>query len=179
MARPRKAEARDHQVNLRFTAPELVKIHAHAALTGKTVTEFGRAVLLRRPRRRRNGVAPVLLVINEAGVHRWQTLGDRLNAIAHMMNARDDLPPQKLLPLLANLRELLRHSFPALFVADALPEAYALAPAGRHHLRKVGVNLAQIRTRFDQLGLETPIGLIRLLQRVRAIMNGDQPPHGA
>jgi hypothetical protein len=83
------------------------------------------------------------------------------------------------LPVLTQLRMLVRKSFPSLPASDAAVAAYALAPPVRHHLRKVGVNLAQIRTRLDHLGFQAPMMLIRLLQRVRSIMNGDHPPHAA
>src|SRR5438132_8345274 len=104
MARPRKDETRKHQINIRFSTHELVRVHEYAALTGKTVPEFGRTVLLRRPRRRRNGVEPVIIALPDAILEKWTTLGTRLNAVAHIMNARDDLPPQQLLPVLTQLR---------------------------------------------------------------------------
>jgi hypothetical protein len=179
MARPRKADARDHQINFRFTAPEIVRIHRHAAIAGRTVTEFGRAVMLRRPRRRKRANEPIIIALPDAQLQLWHTLGARLNAIAHMMNARDDLPPSELLALLAQLRALLKKSFPTLLAADAAPISYALTPPVRHHLRKVGVNLAQIAKRFDQLGMQAPIILVRLLARIRTLMNGDQGLHAA
>jgi hypothetical protein len=178
MARPRKAETKVHQINLRFTAPEFVKIHHHAAITGKTVNEFGRSVLLRRPRRRKGGAPPTVIAWPEDTLAKWHVLGTRLNGIAHIMNARDGLPPGELLPLLGQLRALFKNSFAELLTADPLP-AYALAPPVRHHLRKVGVNLAQMARRFDQLGMEPPIALVRLLERIRTLMNGDQPPDAA
>ncbi len=52
MPRPRKDDPRYHQVNVRFTARELVRINHHASLAGKTLTDFGRTVRLRRPRPR-------------------------------------------------------------------------------------------------------------------------------
>jgi hypothetical protein len=110
---------------------------------------------------------------------KWTTLGTRLNAVAHIMNARNDLPPQQLLPVLTQLRLLVKTSFSTLLAADTVPAAYTLAPPVRHHLRKVGVNLAQIRARLDHLGFEVSPVLIRLLNRIRTLMNGDQPPHGA
>ena len=178
MARPRKADVRDHQINLRFTAPELVRIHQHAAISGKTVTDFGRSVLLRRPRRR-TGKMAMVIAWPEATLGKWHHLGTRLNAIAHTMNARaDDLPPDDLGPLVAALCVLFKQSLAALIARDPAP-AYALAPAVRHHLRKVGVNLAQIRTRFDRLGVEPPIALVRLLARIRTLLNGDRAPDGS
>jgi len=47
-----------------------------------------------------------------------------------------------------------------------------------YHLRKVGTNLAQIKHRHEQLGFEVPQPLIRLLEQIRGLMNGDQPLHG-
>src|SRR5262245_46506750 len=88
MARPRKAEPRNQQINLRFSAPELVRVHAHAALIGKTVNEFGRSVLLRRPRRRKGGAPPAVIAWSDATLAKWHALGTRLNDIAHLMNAR-------------------------------------------------------------------------------------------
>jgi len=177
MARPRKADARDHQINLRFSAPEIVKIHRHAAITGKTVTEFGRALLLRRPRRRKGAVEPNIVALSDQSLAKWHEVGARLNAIAHLLNSRDVLPPRKLFADLLELQTVLKRSFPAL-VAPGGATAYALAPPVRYHLRKVGTNLAQIKHRHEQLGFEVPRSLVRLLEQIRGIMNGDQPLHG-
>jgi hypothetical protein len=178
MSRPRKAETRVHQVNLRFTAPELIRIHQHAAITGKTVTEFGRSVLLRRPRKRKGGVQPTIIAWPDETIAKWHALGAELNDIARLMNSRDALPPEILPDRLAQLRLLLKASCAPLLADDAVL-TYALAPAARHHLRKVGVNLGQIARRFEQLGFAPPVVLVRLLARIRAILNGDRPPHAA
>lgn len=175
MPRPRKVETRTHQINFRFSAHEFVRVHEHASLTGKNVMDFGRTVLLRRPRRptRKNGAAVVSLP--ERTLSRWQLLGELLNDVAHQMNARDELPPPQLVRVVIQLRALFKKSFTEVLDAG-LP--YSLTPPVRFQLRKVGANLFQIRTRHDQLGLEPPAGLIRLLERIRTVMNGDQPPHG-
>ena len=178
MARPRKADARDHQINLRFTAPEIVKIHHHAAITGKTVTEFGRTVLLRRPRRRNGAVEPNIIALPDEALARWHAVGARLNAIAHLLNSRDVFPPRELFAVLLELRSLLKRSFPSLVAPGGETAPYALAPPVRYHLRKVGTNLAQIKSRHEQLGFEVPRPLVRLLEQIRGIMNGDQPLHG-
>ena len=178
MARPRKADARDHQINLRFTAPEIVKIHRHAAITGKTVTEFGRALLLRRPRRRKAAVEPNIVALPHEALPRWHAVGARLNTVAHLLNSRDVLPPRELFAVLLELRTLLKRSFPSLIAPRDAVALYALAPAVRYHLRKVGTNLAQIKSRHEQLGFEVPRPLVRLLEQIRGIMNGDQPLHG-
>jgi hypothetical protein len=179
MARPRKAETRVHQINLRFTAPELIRIHRHAAITGKTLTEFGRSVLLRRPRKRKRGAQPTLIAWADETIAEWHALGMQLNDIARLMNSRDALPPDVLPDRLAQLRTLMKASCAPLLADDAVLVSYTLAPAVRHHLRKVGVNLGQIARRFEQLGFVPPIVLIRLLTRIRAILNGDRPPHAA
>jgi hypothetical protein len=177
MARPRKADPRDHQVNLRFTAPELVTIHRHAALSGKTVTEFGRAMLLRRPRHRKKSEEPTLIALADPLLETWNLFGTRLNAIAHLMNTKDALPPGALAPLLADLQGLFRNSFPFVFTQDAAVAPYTLSPAVRYHLRKVGANLTQIKHRHGQLGIERSRALMRLLERIRSLMNGDRPQH--
>lgn len=173
MGRPRKAEPREHQVNLSFSAPEIVRIHRHAALTGKTVAEFGRAVLLKRPRKRKRPDAPRLMAFTEPELARWQETGTRLNQVAHRMNLREEMPPARLARILVDVRRLLRRNFPS----GSLDQAYTLAPAVRFHLRKVGTNLVQIRISVDGLGFSPPIGLVRLLAEVRRIMAGDQLPH--
>jgi hypothetical protein len=133
-------------------------------------------VLLRRPRRRTPGIQPTVIALAEDAITEWQVFGARLNTIAHVMNAHDTLPPGDLGPLLAQLRDLFTTSF-ALIPDDSGGIVYVLAPAARHHLRKVAVNLAPIRRRFEQLGLQTPNLLVRLLERARGILNADQAPH--
>jgi hypothetical protein len=171
MPRPRKSETRTHQINFRFSTHEFVRVHAHASLSGKTVMDYGRSVLLRRPRRPKARNAPDVVSLPQRTLERWQVLGEELNAIAHLMNAREDLPPRELV----QLRTLFKANFASVLDAGA---PYSLSPPVRFHLRKVGTNLFQIRTRHDRLGIETPAALVRLLERVRTLMNGDQPPHG-
>jgi hypothetical protein len=179
MPRPRKADRRHHQVNVRLSAPEYVRVHAHAALTGKTVTDFARAVLLRRPRRRKSREVPIMIALSPTELAQWHDLGTRLNHIAHLMNGRDDLPPSGLVALLGQIGELMNSCFAGAASAEANSTPYALAPPVRHHLRKVGVNLAQISRRFDQLGLDKPVALVRLLAGIRMLLAGDRPPHAA
>lgn len=152
-------------------------MHAHAAITGKSVTDFGRAVLLRCPRPRRRGISPSVVALTERQVAQWQDAGAQLNDVAHRMNARDELQPAELFHVLPRLRALVATSFATLLTSET-PPPYVLAPSARHHLRKVGVNLVQIKTRCYQLGLEPPAVLIGLLARIRMLMNGEQGPHG-
>ena len=175
MGRPRKDEPRDQQLNVRFTAAEFARIYRHASLAGKSVPEFSRAVLLRRPRKSRSKAAPELIALSPSALAAWQEAGARLNGIAHAMNAREILPPTALPTLLRELEALLGLHFRAL-PAD---RHYALAPPVRFHLRKVGANLVQIRQRHDALGLAPPRTLITSLGTIRRIMAHDRAPDAA
>ncbi len=172
MTRPRKQETREHQVNLRFTTTELVRIHRHAVLTGKTPTDFARSVMLRRPRPSRKS-GPQLIALAPEQLQRWRALGTRVNAMAHDLNAHHWLDLRALGVLLARLRMLLRKSFPGHFAPDAAIPPYALTPELRIQLRRVCTNLAQIAERCRAGGLEPPLPLSRLIYRMRAILNGD------
>lgn len=172
MTRPRKQETRQHQVNLRFTTRELVRIHQHAALAGKTPTDFARTVMLRRPRPRRTA-GPQLITLAPQQLERWHRLGTGINAMAHDFNARNRLDPRALGVLLSRLRLLLRKSFPGHFGDNAVVLPYALTPEMRIQLRRVCTNLVQITERCRLLGLDPPLPLSRLIFRFRAILNGD------
>lgn len=178
MPRPRKDDSRKHQLNIRFSAREFARVHHHAGLTGKTPADFGRSVMLRRPRRRK-GEAPVLIAIGERVLRRWHETGSALNAVAHRFNATAELPGIELERLLRTLRRLLAASFPAPFLADGGGGSYALAPALRYHLRKTCTNLVQIADRCEALRVLPPRPLFNLIRRFRTILNGDRPPHGA
>ena len=175
MGRPRKDEPRDRQHNIRFTAAEIVRIEQNAALSGKTLPEFSRTALLRRPRKPRGDRALTLIVFPAPVIAAWQQLGGRLNGVAYRMNARDVLPPAELRRILVELQRLMRSG-----LRHYRDHArYALAPPVRFHLRKVGANLVQLRQRHDDLGLPAPAALLRLLEAIRAIMRGDRSPDAA
>jgi len=178
MTRPRKHEPRQHQLNVRFSTRELIRIHHHASLTGKSVTDFGRSVMLRRPRRRRRR-EPRLICLPDRLLQRWHTLGNAINHFAHDLNARDQLDPRALAILLRRLRLLLRRCFCEHFEDDATIAPYAFAPAARTQLRKACTNLVQIADRCRLLGLAPPPSLSGLIRRLRALLNGDQAAHGA
>ncbi len=177
MPRPLKDDPRHHQVNVRFTTRELVRIHHHASLTGKTLTDFGRTVMLRRPRPRRRD-ASVTVTIAPARLARWRALGNGLNQLTHDLNARHELDPRAFTVLLRSLRLLLRRCFPQHFDADDVIAAYMLTPAVRYHLRKVCTNLVQIADNYRLLGLIPPLPLSHLIDRFRAVLNGDRAAHG-
>ena len=178
MPRPRKDDSRKHQINIRFTAREFARVHHHAGLLGKTPADFGRSVMLRRPRRRK-GEVPVMIPIDECVLRRWHDTGSALNGVAHHFNAMGEMPAIELERLLRGLRRLAGASFPTTFLADGGSASYALAPALRYHLRKTCTNLVQIADRFEALGLLPPRPLFNLIRHFRAILNGDSPPHGA
>jgi hypothetical protein len=178
MPRPRKDDTRKLQINIRFTAREFARVHHHAGLLGKTPADFGRSVMLRRPRRRK-GKAPVMIAIEEPLLRRWHETGCSLNAVTHRFNATGEFPGMELDRLLRALRRLVGASFPAAVTVDNHRGSYALAPALRYHLRKTCTNLVQISDRFQALGLFPPLPLANLIRRFRTILNGDSPPHGA
>jgi hypothetical protein len=177
MARPRTNAPRQHQVNVRVTTRELVRIHRHALLAGKSVTEFGRSVMLRRPRPRRK--QPVRDIAVEPGaLARLEALGYAVNDVAHGFHASGRLDPRALTVLVTRVRLPLRRSIPEHFVAASL-RGYALAPTTRVQLRKLCTNLAQIAERFRLMGLSPPLALSNLIGLLRSILNGDRSAHGA
>ena len=178
MPRPRKDDTRKHQLNIRFTAREFARIHHHAGLIGKTPADFGRSVMLRRPRRKGRS-APVIIAVSERLLRRWHALGSELNGLAHRFNAGAEVQATELAKMLSALRRLMKRSFPDGVAAAAGAQAYSLAPALRHHLRKTCTNLVQISDRCRALGLLPPTPLSNLICRFRAVLNGDRPPHGA
>ena len=174
MPRPRKIDPRQHQVNVRFSAPEYVKLNRHAALTGKSVADFARDVLLRRPRRRKTAELRVLVLSDEM-LARWAALGGKLNDIAHLINGQETPPPAELERLLTDLMRLFRACFGA---NAATSEPTMIAPIVRHHVRRIGVNLVQIRDRLGLLGFEFPKQLLPAISQLRELINRVHPPHG-
>jgi len=177
MTRPRKDEPRQHQVNVRFSTRELVRIHHHAALTGKSVTDFSRSVMLRRPRRRPR--QPRLIALPEQLLQRWRMIGGAVNHIAHDLNASHQLNSRALSVQMRRLRLLLCSSFPEHFHPDVAVAPYSLAPELRTQLRKACTNLVQIAHRCRELRLAPPPPLSGLIARLRTLLNGDQAAHGA
>lgn len=178
MPRPRTNDTRKHQLNIRFTARELARVHHHAGLIGKTPADFGRSVMLRRPRRKRRG-APIVISVSERLLRRWQQLGSALNGLAHRFNASGEMPPAEIAKVLRALRRLLRRSLPDTAAAPAGAQPYSLAPVLRYQLRKTCTNLVQISDRCRVLGMLPPAPLSNLICRFRAALNCDRPPHGA
>ena len=178
MPRPRKDDTRKHQLNIRFSAREFARIHHHAGLLGKTPADFGRSVMLRRPRRNRRE-APVIIAASERVLRRWHERGLTLNALAHRFNAGGEIPAPELASVVSALRRLIKASIPTSPAPPTSAAPYMLAPALRYHLRKTCTNLVQIADRCHALGLVPPPALSNLICRFRVLLNGDRPPHGA
>jgi hypothetical protein len=178
MPRPRQDDPRQHQLNVRFTAREFARIHHHADLIGKTLTDFGRAVMLRRPRPRRKS-APQIISLAPRLLDRWHAHGLSLNHLAHHLNATHQLANPAQLRIIGSLRLLLRKSFPAHFDSAGPIVPYSLAPAVRYQLRKICTNLVQIADAYRALGILPPLSLSHLIGRLRAVLNGDSPLHGS
>ncbi len=107
MARPRKAERRDKQLNIKLTTREHAWIESRASAANMKPAEFGRVqVLMGRPLPRNSAEnADHLDPLFFAHLSR---LGNNLNQIArrcHLLNAP---PPASLEPLLQQLREMIR-----------------------------------------------------------------------
>jgi hypothetical protein len=173
MPRPRNSQPRDYQVNLRYTVHEYARIHRNASIAGKTLTEFGRAVMLRRPRPTRKS-APRLIELPPRMITRWHAAGLRLNSLAHRMNASDTLGLPELPIAIRDLRSLLRRSFAQLSADTETAAAYMLHPAVRYHLRRICTNLVQIADRYRSLGSGPPVPLSNLIGRFRLILAQDR-----
>ncbi|HEY1745717.1 MAG TPA: plasmid mobilization relaxosome protein MobC [Xanthobacteraceae bacterium] len=106
MARPRKSEPRDRQLNLSLTAAELAGIERRADALGMRPVHFGRALLLddghklsiaRGPENN----APRLIL------SQLSRLGNNLNQVVrHLHRTGDPLPPD-LEPLLNDIRHII------------------------------------------------------------------------
>lgn len=177
MPRPRNKDPRLEQINLRFSALEFARIHRNASITGKTVPEFGRAALLRKPRPTRKN-APALLSLPPTSITRWHAEGLSLNAMAYRFNAADTIDLPLLPAVVRNLRSLLRRSFPTLATDTDQSPAYSLHPAVRYHVRRICTNLVQIADRYRALDLAVPVPLSNLIGRFRLILNHDRA-HGS
>lgn len=111
MARPRKAERREQQLNIKITPSEHAWVRQRASAADMTPTEFGRAQLLTdRPVRRKSPenthhLDPLFL-------SQLSRIGNNLNQIArrcHLLNAP---PPPALEPLLGLIRDIIRRALP-------------------------------------------------------------------
>jgi hypothetical protein len=174
MPRPKQSAPREFQVNIRFNAPEFARAHRNATLTGKPITDFGRAVMLRRPRPTRKS-APRLITLPPRMITRWHAAGLALNRVAHRMNTVDHYGLPEMAVIIRTLRSLLRRSFPQLLIEGEKNSAFQLHPEVRYHLRKICTNLVQIADSYRELGRVPPTPLSNLIGRFRLLLNNDAP----
>ena len=174
MPRPRKDDTRKHQLNIRFSAREFARVHHHAGLLGKTPADFGRSVMLRRPRRNRRE-APVIIAVSERVLRRWHERGLMLNALAHRFNAGGEIPAPELASVVSALRRLIKASLPELTRSGRQHRPVhartraALSPAqDLHQPRADRRPLPRARPRAAAGALEPHLPLPRRAQRRQA-----------
>jgi hypothetical protein len=106
MARPKKSELRDQQLNLSLTASELETIKRRAAALGMRPVHFGRALLLDEARKL------TVTSVTDDNTQRLvygqlSRLGNLLNQmVRHLHRTGDPLPPD-LEPLLTDIRHII------------------------------------------------------------------------
>jgi hypothetical protein len=111
MARPKKSEPRDRQLNLSLTERELESIRRRAAALGMRPVHFGRAVLLDRGRefigRRETNDNAERLIYGQL-----VRLGNNLNQMVRHLHQTGDPLPADLEPLLRDIRQMIERRVP-------------------------------------------------------------------
>lgn len=107
MARPRKTEPRDRQLNLHLTQEEITAVRARASSAGMRLADYGRARVLAEegrdaPASEGRGRVGMLFVLE------LKRIGNNLNQVARRLNGAP-LPmlPPSLEPLLRDIRALI------------------------------------------------------------------------
>ena len=106
MARPRKSETRDRQLNLSLTATEYENIVKRANALGMRPVHFGRTVLLGTDRvseRARETTNPGTRLI----LAQLARLGNNLNQMVRHLHQTGDPLPADLEPLLNDIRQIV------------------------------------------------------------------------
>ena len=106
MARPRKSDPRDRQLNLSLSATEYESIVRRANALGMRPVHFGRAVLLAEKK------LPAVKNTQESGMSRLiyvqlSRLGNNLNQMVRHLHQTGDPPPADLEPLLTDIRKII------------------------------------------------------------------------
>lgn len=107
MARPKKYEVRDQQLNLKLTLREMTFVRAAAEVARMEVVDFGRARVLQDGPMRPSAEAEDVRALLRAQLAR---LGNNLNQIARLMHANGSIPPNELLALLRDIRAVFERS---------------------------------------------------------------------
>jgi hypothetical protein len=106
MARPKKNETRDCQLNLHLTRSEIERVRLRASTAGMRVADYGRTLVLDVRR-----AEPVLVArprVEIAFVIELRRLGNNLNQVARRLNSSPvPMPPASLEPLLRDIRALI------------------------------------------------------------------------
>lgn len=107
MARPRKAERRTRQINIKLTEREQAWLHGRAKASGMRPAEFGRDQLLadrhilRKPPETGRHLDPLFL-------SQLSRIGNNLNQLTRRCHLLNVPPPASLEPLLQLIRDMLR-----------------------------------------------------------------------
>ena len=105
MARPTKHEKRDRQLNLKLTRREFDFVCARAAQRALRPVDYARAQLLAErtahTHAQHGHLDPLFLL-------QLSRLGNNLNQIARRLNGARTSAPEELVPLLAEIRSLIR-----------------------------------------------------------------------
>lgn len=108
MARPRKHELRDHQLNLALTQREMEVVRARAAAAGTPPVDYARRLLLQQSQAAETSDQ----VRTERLLHeQLKRLGNNLNQVVRMQNLLRVPAPADLQPLLQEIRQLIARGF--------------------------------------------------------------------
>lgn len=107
MARPKKSDPRDKQLNLSLTASEYESVVQRAQALGMRPVHYGRAMVLTTEHPAAAKPAPT------SNLHRLMLvqlsrLGNNLNQMMRHLYQTGDPPPNDLEPLLNDIRQLIR-----------------------------------------------------------------------
>jgi hypothetical protein len=106
MARPKKTETRDCQLNLHLTRIEIEAVRLRASSAGLRVADYGRALVLDVRR-----AEPLIVArprVEIAFVLELRRLGNNLNQVARRLNSAPvPMLPASLEPLLRDIRALI------------------------------------------------------------------------
>lgn len=107
MARPRKSELRDRQLNLSLTAAELANIEQRAAAIGMRPVHFSRALLFDEGRKLAAPSEPRDNNVLRLTCDHLARLGNNLNQMVRHLHRTGDPLPADLEPLLTDIRRII------------------------------------------------------------------------
>lgn len=106
MARPRKPERRDRQINVKLTEKEHAWVHKRALARGMKPTEFGRAQLLAERQTRQ--LPQTSAHLDPLFVAQLSRIGNNLNQMTRRFHEYHLPPPDDLALLLETIRDVIR-----------------------------------------------------------------------